>query len=484
MTVPTVASLCAALGRHLVPAEGFTAPDTEVTAVHISELLDPDAYLSGGELLLTTGMALPENRMGCRRYVSRLRQAGISALALGLGPVHAAPPDVLVTACREAGLPLLTVPGPTPFLTISRAYWTARSRSTEQQLNDAVAAHRALVDAAVARDPAAAILRRLARLLDGWAALLEPGGDLEQVFPVAFRHEGEALRAEVARLEVAGVHSSASFAIGDHVVVLFPLAVEDRIVGYLAAGSPNRVEPTQRRVVLTAAALLSLETQRSRRSESAREATRRCVALLVDLGHADAARRLAAEAGSPVPGQQVSVLAVRGRDSEDLARAVEKSCPDAIAVGLDRSSAWFLLPDHVGDVDELVRRLRASDRAVAAVLSEPVDAALASRARARAQRTLAEVSAGEVVLPRAVRAEGVAGAVDGFLAAATPELRDALVAYLRHRGQWEQAARALELHRNTLRYRVGRAVDALGLDLDDPDLAAEAWLALRARGVA
>ena len=139
-----------------------------------------------GELLLTTGLTLPRNGIDCRRYVARLVEAEVSALALGLGPVHQRPPQVLVNACREAGLTLLAVPAPTPFLTISRAFWQAVSRSTEQQLNDAVAAHRALVDAAVAPDPAAAILRRLARVLDGWAALLNLRGEVDQIYPLGW----------------------------------------------------------------------------------------------------------------------------------------------------------------------------------------------------------------------------------------------------------------------------------------------------------
>ena len=45
MDLPTVASLCSTLGNHLTPVEGFRAQREEVTAVHISELVDPNAYL-------------------------------------------------------------------------------------------------------------------------------------------------------------------------------------------------------------------------------------------------------------------------------------------------------------------------------------------------------------------------------------------------------------------------------------------------------
>ncbi|NYJ03169.1 purine catabolism regulator [Nocardioides thalensis] len=484
MAAPTVASLCSALGHHLSPAEGFAAPEREITGVHISELPDPNSYLTGGELLLTTGIALPTNKIGCRRYVARLREADISALAFGVGPVHDAIPDALADACRDQGLPLLVVPAPTPFLTISRAYWSAQARSTEQQLTDAVAAHRALVDAAAAPDAAAAILRRLARIVEGWAALLTADGAVDQIYPVGLADEAEVLEAEVARLEVAGHRSSASFTTDRHVVVVFPLAVESRIVGFLAAASPRRLEPAQRRVVLTAAALLSLDALRDQRAESAREAVRRCVAVLVDNGHVAAARSLAAETGAPRPRREVAVAALRGRDSEDLVRVVEQWCPDTLAVMVDRTTAWALLPDTHPATVELARRLVDADPSATAIVSELVSAESAGAVRARLLGRLGSLAAGTVELPRSTAPGATARALEEFAAAAGADLVDALVAFLRHRGHWEQAAAALGVHRNTLRYRVGKARALLGLDVDDPDVAAETWLALRARGLA
>lgn len=52
-------------------------------------------------------------------------------------------------------------------------------------------------------------------------------------------------------------------------------------------------------------------------------------------------------------------------------------------------------------------------------------------------------------------------------------------AYLAARGTWEDAARALGIHRNSLRHRISVATTLLGVDLDDPDVAAHLWLAMR-----
>lgn len=482
MSVATVASMCASLGGHLEPLPGFSAPDVEVTAVHISELDDPTPYLSGGELLLTTGLMLPASKLGCRRYVARLAELGVSALAFGLGPVHQEVPSLLVETCHEVGLPLLVVPAPTPFLTITRAYWKAVSRSTERHLSDAVAAHRALVDAATGEEPAAAILHRLAGVTGGWTALLDETGEVVRTHPVAHGEEGDALRAEIARLQVAGVHSSASFTVAGQVAVVFPLAVRGRIVGYLAVVARQRLDQDQRRVVVTAAGLLSLTLLREKSQAPADEVSRRCVAVLLDLGLVEAAHRLAAEVGVALPAQQLRALAVRGRVDE-LAGVVERWCVEVLPVRVDESSAWFLLPAGAGSLERLGARLRELDPGVAAVVSEAVPASTVGEARARAQASLADIEDGTVVIP-ADRRDQVASALTGFLAEASLELTEALVAYLRHRGQWERTARALDLHRNTLRYRMARVRELLGLDLDDPDVAAELWLALRERGIA
>jgi purine catabolism regulator len=59
-----------------------------------------------------------------------------------------------------------------------------------------------------------------------------------------------------------------------------------------------------------------------------------------------------------------------------------------------------------------------------------------------------------------------------------------VVSYLRHRGHWEPAARELGVHRNSVRNRIAAVSERLDLDLDDADVAAELWLALREAGLA
>lgn len=50
--------------------------------------------------------------------------------------------------------------------------------------------------------------------------------------------------------------------------------------------------------------------------------------------------------------------------------------------------------------------------------------------------------------------------------------------WLKHHGRFEPAAAELGLHRNTLHYRIRKAADLIGRDLDDPSVRAQLWTAL------
>src|SRR4051794_39016521 len=82
------------------PASGGQGLDAVVRWVHISELEDPTPFLSGGELLLTTGMALTDPGTQ-RAYVARLASHGLAGLGLGTGFAHQAMPPALVDAAAE-----------------------------------------------------------------------------------------------------------------------------------------------------------------------------------------------------------------------------------------------------------------------------------------------------------------------------------------------------------------------------------------------
>ena len=75
---------------------GEAGLDRPVRWVHISELADPTPWLSGGELLLTTGLPLGDDAEQ-REYVARLVRRGLTGLGFGAGFSHDRVPDALRT---------------------------------------------------------------------------------------------------------------------------------------------------------------------------------------------------------------------------------------------------------------------------------------------------------------------------------------------------------------------------------------------------
>lgn len=485
MDLPTVAELCAALPHDLMPAEGFTAPHGSVSAVHVSELSDPSAYLSGGELLLTTGLSLPDSAMGCDRYVSRLLSVGVSALGLGLGPTLADVPRNLADSCHKLGLCLLVVPPESAFLTVTKTYWTARSRSTQQQLSDAITAHRALVNAVVSSNPVAETLKSLSGAIGAWVATLDPTGQVQHVYPSGRVTDAMTVADQIKDLRVAGIHSAATFPSGDEVVAVFPLPLEERVVGYIAVGSSKRLTSTDRRLVLTASALLSLNAVQRQRADAGAQSQLQAIATLLDMGFVDAAHRLSSRLGLVDFGDSARVLAVRSARPDDVVSAVLQWNRAAIPAPHERDRSWFIVPAAATDIDALTPLLLDVDPQAAGALSDLVSVTHLHDVRVGLLASIAALPPGAMSSPRqaeyesdAVR-EGIARVLDYTRADLVPSL----VTYLRHRGQWDPAARELGIHRNTLRHRIHRCRELVAADLDDPDVSAELWLYLRANGL-
>src|SRR3954452_2490247 len=97
---------------------GEANADVPVRWVHISELLDPTPWLSGGELLLTTGLQL-EDPAQQRDYVRRLARHGLAGLGLGTGFGHAEVPAAMREAADDEGFALFEVPYEVPFIAVT-----------------------------------------------------------------------------------------------------------------------------------------------------------------------------------------------------------------------------------------------------------------------------------------------------------------------------------------------------------------------------
>jgi PucR family transcriptional regulator, purine catabolism regulatory protein len=101
---------------------GADALDRPVRWVHVAEVPDIATLLRGGELVLTTGIGLPEDDDGLRAFIGALAGVGVAGLVVELGRRYpTAVPRVMVAAATKYGMPLIELRKPTPFVRITEA---------------------------------------------------------------------------------------------------------------------------------------------------------------------------------------------------------------------------------------------------------------------------------------------------------------------------------------------------------------------------
>ncbi|MDG5804660.1 helix-turn-helix domain-containing protein [Streptomyces ossamyceticus] len=505
---------------------GPAGSGTVIHGAHTSELSDPYPYLLGGELLLTAGVHIPEAAAGADTrgatagadtpeatgpgayfdaYVSRIVAAGGAALGFGLAPVHDAVPTALVATCDTHGLPLVEVPPRTTFSGVARAVWQLMARARLAELRRVTEAQQSLAAAASRPDPVRAVLRQLARRVEGRAVLYGPEGTELAAFG---GDQGEAITRALGTL-TAVVHPHSPRGAGNCATspdaraaaraqrhpelsprTPAPTSATDTVDGThltahslgspprfaLAVATPHR-DPGTHTITSVAAVLLSLLTGEQQSGTGAARVSA-LVRLLLGAAPQDVA---------PLLDGAEAWLVVHARTTDDA------PSPDplmATALGAALGSA---LVDAHGDV---VRVLVPAGREVTAQpgwtcgVSAPAgpqawpsaDAQAArALARARATRTALVRHGSRTALADLVPAEDAAAHARTLLAplAGSPALVETLRTWLSLHGSWDRTAVALAVHRNTVRQRVGRCAALLGADLDDPDVRMELWFALR-----
>jgi purine catabolism regulatory family protein/PucR-like helix-turn-helix protein/diguanylate cyclase with GGDEF domain len=475
----------------LVVRAGEAALDREIRWPHVSELMDPTPYLSGGELVLSAGVHLPRRKADIAAYAGRLARFGVAGLGFGIDPIHHTVPPALVLACEQHGLPLLEVPPSVPFIAITEALATeaeARHLADLRRLN---AAQRALVAAAARPSATAAIVRRLADELRAGVLLVEPTRGLRWSAGTPAPDE-RALAADVRRVTAGRGETGVATHDPDRHVVVAPVHGEDRRAALVIARGSALSAP-ERGIVSVGASLLSLLW---------RGLPRQAGLLL-------GAAVVAAATGAPAGGAERTVALAVGAEP-DTDWCVVVCAPRRRPAGEAARERWrarlraaFGTPllDTDGDHAVLVVPEAADPRGVAAGLAAtgaqigvsaphrwtdlPAAAGEARRALATARITGRP--------PGRDTGELLGGAVDpgaatGFaettlapvLAAETgAELLATLRTWLEQHGSWDRAAAVLGVHRNTVRNRISRVTRLLGSDLDDPDVRWQLLFALR-----
>jgi len=515
--------------------------DAPVRWVHISELVDPTPWLSGGEVLLTTGLQLTTAKQQ-REFVARLADHGLAALGLGIGFAHDTVPKALASAARERDFPLFEVPYELPFIAVTEKAFTRLVNEQYAVLQRAIAAHERLERIVLAERGLEAVVAALATLVGGSALVFDARGEL--VARKAFRRalDDDTLAGLRDELRVRGRGGGRGFVpaqAGLEGALALPVAATgtpgERATSpqawLVAAKDSGDLSEFDRLTLRQAVTIIQLELLRGRVAED----TERRLAgdvlaelLAGDLAGADLARRLepfglpeevaALVVAAPSPPPRANGHAAPAAGELALAAALREEA----AGGLVAASAGHvvLLVPGVPDEELFALAQRVHDRLAAELGAAPgigagraVPAAEARRAYHEARcalearqlgtapegngngrhptwtgvATYHDLGSFQLLLSlqddHALRlfCDSILGPIEGGEGHYGGELVRSLEAFIECNGQWERAARRLYCHRHTLRYRIRKVEELTGRDLGLARDRIEFWLALRGR---
>ncbi|KJK58810.1 PucR family transcriptional regulator [Saccharothrix sp. ST-888] len=133
--------------------------------VHVSELPDVAGMLQGGELVLTTGIALPEDRDGLARYVRELDEVGVAGLVIEFGRRYFDTlPRALVHAAEQRGLPLIALRRELRFVAVTEAVHALVVNAQLEQLRTSETVHQVFNELAVEGAEPVEVVRQVARM--------------------------------------------------------------------------------------------------------------------------------------------------------------------------------------------------------------------------------------------------------------------------------------------------------------------------------
>jgi purine catabolism regulator len=500
-------------------AAGERSAAAPIRWVHVSELEDPVPWLSGGELLLSTGMQLLDEDSQ-RAYVGRLVEHHLAGLGFGLGFAHPTLPAALVDEARELDFPLFGVPYEMPFIAITERAFSALLNEQLDLLQRAVAIQRRMERLVLEERSLGEVVRGLANSIGATVMVLDGAGRTLACHP--FRRELDADAVAAIGAEVAargasvaprGFAPAGSELNGRAIALPVPSGTGGAPASWLVAvPESDSVADFERFLAHHAVMVVALAQMRERVVAETERRLAGDVLGLVLSGRLDEQEIALRLAPFGITGE-VAVLLLGVEDpkalEDELARILAELGVAAL-VGTVSTARRTLLCALLAGVERPLE-VAASARELLDDGDRTVRAAVSNRAPLHALRrgfhearcalevgALANGSAPAVACAEDLGAyrlllslqdddglrqycDDVLNPIERSRSGNGDELLRSLEAFLEHNGSWEAAARALFCHRHTLRYRIARIEELTGRRLDRVENRIEFWLALRGR---
>jgi purine catabolism regulator len=146
---------------------GASGTDRRVRWVHVTELTDVREILRGGELVLSTAIAWPEDREALARFVADLAALGAAGLVVELGRRYSQSlPKPLLLAAEKHRLPVITLGRDTRFVTITEAVHARIIDTQLAELRASEEVHQTFTELAVEGAGPGEVVRQIAKMAD------------------------------------------------------------------------------------------------------------------------------------------------------------------------------------------------------------------------------------------------------------------------------------------------------------------------------
>ncbi|MFF4690638.1 PucR family transcriptional regulator [Streptomyces sp. NPDC001307] len=501
LSVRQVLSLERVLAGEPEVVAGAGQLDRPVRWVHVAEAADVGVMLSGGEMVLTTGVLLAGDEAKQAEYIQSLHRAEASAVVLGLGRAFPAPPEVMRRAAERCGLPMVVLHRPFPFAELTEEVQSRLVRRKFAAVSLSETVRTELTALITAGAPLQRLLDEVARhsgcpvVLTNLAhRVLATAGERSAVDDVL--RDWERIARQAGAGAEGGWISAELGGRGERWGRLL-------LCGYRGDAATGRLLADRAAEALVLHRMLGGGSAHSWEEESAQS-------LVTDLlsGVVPACRLLprARAAGLPVNRRTFVPLVVLGRAPDELDRVLRLLGLSGLVAELADGRAAVLLSlardqDAEALTAHFAARLRAGPGAVVAA-SDPRTGWDDVPGGLREARHVADAvadSSAALDLPAVVRLKDVhlrglirllrddpqvqsfaERELDGLLCAAEPELLNVLRTYLATGRNKSRTAQLHHVSRPALYRRLEVIQARLGVDLDDFEQAASVHIALLA----
>lgn len=152
---------------------GISGLEREITWAHVCELQDPTPWLSGGELIMTTGLAIPRIAQQQEAYLQCLVQAGVSGLAIAEDMYAPELTNPLLAEADRRSFPVLLTAYEVPWLAITRTVADANTHKEHARVLQTLRVYEIARQVMHNRSPAE-IMRKLSVVINCTLHVVDP----------------------------------------------------------------------------------------------------------------------------------------------------------------------------------------------------------------------------------------------------------------------------------------------------------------------